>query len=278
MKTLPNLFHYDDYRQYLKDWYEFKKAKEAYTYRKFSEEAGFRSPNQLQLVFQGKRNITEETLNNYLKILNLKISERKYFSLLVDFNQSKDPGEKKKVLKEIDALRKRKGFLERAKQDQYITNWYYTAIFEMVHLKDFQEDGEWIAKKLGSLITAAKANEALKDLLDLKLLERNAEGRLVQTQEYVSTGSETQSLAAYLYHEQMIKLTLDTLEKGNAEKRNLTALTFSLREKDYEEIVQEIHKFRSKLIGFLNHRLNQYEDERLYQFNLHLFPLSVDTE
>ena len=161
--TIPDISNYDDYRKFLEDWFHYKKSLEPnWTYREFSNLAGFKSPNQLWLVIRGKRNITKEALSQYLSVLDLKLTERKIFAALVLFNQARDVEEQKIHWKELCELKKRRGISLDAEQYKYMTNWYYAAVCEMVNLKDFREDGTWIAKRLGGLISTHQAEEALR--------------------------------------------------------------------------------------------------------------------
>jgi uncharacterized protein (TIGR02147 family) len=276
MKTKPNIFLYDDYRQYLKDWFAWKKASDqGYSYREFSKETGFKSPNQLLLVIQDKRGISQQSLTIYSKILGLKHAERKYFHLLVEFSQEKNLTKKKKLFKDVSEYRKKKGHHLQSKEYEYLTNWYYAAIREMVTLKDFQEDPHWISKKLHNMVTPAQARQAIETLLEIQLLGRDKNGKLCHTDQYITTGNETQEIAAFLYHEQMSQITLEALKSKDTSRRNITALTFSVRKEDYDSIVGELNKLRKRIINFVQHRLVQDEDDMLYQLNLQFVPLSV---
>ncbi|MBU0505868.1 MAG: TIGR02147 family protein [bacterium] len=276
MKPKPNIFLYDDYRSYIKDWFAWKKGSDqGYSYREFSKQAGFKSPNQLLLVIQNKRGISQNSLKEYVKVLGLKHAEKKYFQLLVDFSQEKNLTKKKNFFKEVSDYRKKKGHHLQAKEYEYLTNWYYAAIRELVMLKDFQEDPTWIAKKLHGLVTAAQAHQAIETLLEIKLLERDNSGNLCHTDQYITTGNETQEVAAFLYHEQMSQITLEALKSKDTSRRNITALTFSVRKEDYDSIVGELNKLRKRIINFVQHRLVQDEDDMLYQLNLQFVPLSV---
>lgn len=271
----PNLFTYDDYRKFLKDWYEWmKETKPGFSYRAFSRWIGFKSPNQLLLVIKGQRNITLDTLGKYFEVLKLKHTEKKYFEILVKFNQAQDMPTKSQYFKEISLYWLKKGTVLEPEQLKYLSNWYYTAIREMVNLKGFQATGPWIVKKLGGLITTAQARKAIEILMELKLLTRDAvDKKLRQTSHYVTTGNEVNSVAAFLYHEQMIKLAMESLKEKSASERNLTALTFTIRKGDYDTLVGEINDFRKKMIAELQNREVQTEDTDLYQLNVHLFPI-----
>ena len=67
-----------------------KKTRKEFSYRAFSAWAGFKAPNQLQLVILDKRNIALSSLNKYFTVLKLKKSEEHYFELLVKYRQSND--------------------------------------------------------------------------------------------------------------------------------------------------------------------------------------------
>ena len=274
----PNLFQYDDYRKYLRDWFAWmKETKRGASYRAFSLWAGFKSPNHLMLVIKGQRNIAFSSLGKYFDVLKLNQTEKKYFELLVKFNQAKAMPAKTEYFRELSSYWLRRGALLDLEQYKYLSNWYYTAIREMVTLKDFKENGKWISRRLGGLITPPQARQAIDVLLELQLLRREGSYKLVQTSNYVTTGNDVQSVSAFLYHEQMIKLAEEALKQRSSSLRNLTALTFTVQKKDYEMIVTEINEFRKKMIALLQNRTEQGKDDDLYQLNMHLFPITKES-
>lgn len=271
----PNLFGYDNYRSYLKDWYDWmKESKPAFSYRAFANWAGFKAPNQLLLVIKNQRNIALSSLGKYFDALKLKDSEKKYFELLVKFNQAKDMVAKSQYFKELSVFWLKKGTLLEGQQFKYLTNWYYPAVREMVNLSDFKETGQWIADKLGGMITPAQARKAVEVLLELGLLKRDANRKLLQASNYVTTGNEVESVTAYLYHQQMIAAALQSLKEIAYLKRNITALTFTIAKDDYDMVVSEINDARKKIISSLQNRKVQNRDTELYQLNFHLFPIN----
>lgn len=271
----PNLFKYDDYRKFLADWFMWmKEIKPGFSYRVFSRIAEFKSPNHLLLVIQHQRNIALNSINKYFSALKLKQSERKYFECLVKFNQAEDMVSKKEYFRELSAYWIKKSNFLKNEQFKYLANWYYPAIREMVNLREFRENGSWISKKLGNLISPAQAQKAIEELLELKLLARDKDNKLVQTNHYITTGNEVADVSAFLYHEQMMKLAMEALKEKSSSLRNITALTFTMTTQDYETIVNKINDFRKQIVGILQNREKQNEDEMLYQLNFHLFPIS----
>ena len=90
------IFEYDNYRAYLRDLYKFyKETKPQFSYRYFSQKAGFRSPNFLQLVIEGKRNLSPESVEKFTHALKLGKKEAEFFRVLVYLNQARTVSEKK---------------------------------------------------------------------------------------------------------------------------------------------------------------------------------------
>ncbi len=82
------VFDYQDYREFLKDWYVTHKAQDKkISFRYLARRAGFRAPNFFKLVMEGNRNIGEDSLHRICDALKLDETERDYFKSLVLKNQ-----------------------------------------------------------------------------------------------------------------------------------------------------------------------------------------------
>jgi uncharacterized protein (TIGR02147 family) len=89
---MKSIFEYRNYRQYLHDFYHYKKLSNPYySYRLFSMKAGFRAPNLLKLVMDGQRNLTRESTDKFTRALKLNDAEAAYFSDMVLHNQGAFP-------------------------------------------------------------------------------------------------------------------------------------------------------------------------------------------
>ncbi|MCB0414587.1 MAG: TIGR02147 family protein, partial [Bdellovibrionales bacterium] len=72
----PKLQTYTDYREYLQDFYQYKKKLfkneiRGYTYAHFSAAANIKSPNYLKLIIDGKRNLSKEMIQKFSRALEL---------------------------------------------------------------------------------------------------------------------------------------------------------------------------------------------------------------
>ena len=89
---MQSIFQYRNYRQYLYDFYHYKKlVNPYYSYRLFSMKAGFRAPNLLKLVMDGQRNLTCESVEKFARALKLSNTEAVFFKDLVLHNQGRFP-------------------------------------------------------------------------------------------------------------------------------------------------------------------------------------------
>ncbi len=267
----PVISDYENFRVYLKDWYLWmKETRAGFSYRTFSRWAGFKSPNQLQLIINGKRNITPATMTIFTKILKLKRREKKYFELLVNMNQADTPEAKANyVLEMANYFKKYKNNLKQ-NQYEYLTKWYYPVIREMVTTKWFRNERRAIAGRIGHNVSPPHVDEAIDKLVELGLLSRDQSGNLKQSEAVISTGPETQAAASYFYHDQMMRLAMDALSTQMPDKRNFSAITFACRQEDVPEITQMLNDCRKQILSYLEGR-GKIEDDHVYQLNLQLF-------
>ncbi len=267
----PDILKYENYRDYLRDWYAWmKESKPGFSYRAFSNWVGFSSPNQLQLVIQGKRNITRDTLPLFSKILKLKRREARYFELLVGLNQAATPEAKAACVEEISRYFKKYGDAIKHSQIEYLMKWYYAVVREMVTTKGFNPERHALAKRIGHGVTTRDVDDALAKLTELGMLLKDAKGKLRQAQAVLTTGSETGEAASYFYHGQMISLAAKALREQMPDERNFSAITFACRKEDVPEIAQMLNDCRRQVLGYLSER-GSVEDDDVYQLNLQLF-------
>lgn len=269
----PNIYEYLDYRNFLRDLYAFKKQENpGFSFRSFSRSAGLRSSNFLKLVMDGKRNLSTETIHRFAGAFKLTKEEVNFFETLVLFNQAGGAEEKNRHYERI-AQSKRYADIKPLEVHQYayFSNWHFVALRELVLLKDFREEPQWINKKLGTKLHPEEIKRAIQILLDLKLLRRDNHDRLCQTVEKISTTPEMGSLALINFHRAMLAKASDSLEKSRTAHRNVSALTVAVSRRQFDHIQERIDQFRREI-----HAIASEGDERevVYQVNFQLFNLS----
>lgn len=270
---MADIFTYLDYRKFLKDVFsELKASRRSFSHRAFAKMAGFSSSNFVWLIMQGKRNLSSEGIQKIAKALKLKRQEAEFFENLVRFNQSQTDGGRNFYYSRIAANRRFSQACPIEKgQFEYYSKWYASAIREMVLLKDFREDPQWIATCLNNQITPKEAASALKLLTDLKLLTRDAEGRLTQQARHITSGDEVASLSMTNFQREMIERAARSIDETPASRREIGSITFATSKERLREAKEMIREFRSRLAGFL---AEEKDADAIYQFNIQLFNLS----
>jgi uncharacterized protein (TIGR02147 family) len=266
-----DVFRYLDYRTFLADFYEAKKRR-GFSYRAFSRTTGLGAPNYLKLVIAGKRNLTPVMAERFAASCGLAGEPAAYFQHLVEFNQSKTAAERNRSYERLAGFRRYRQVqkLELA-HAAYHSTWYLPAIRELCASPAFREDPEWLASVLRPPIKANEAKHALDLLLELGLLERDANGRLQQSSPVVSTGPETRHMNIRNYHVEMLRCATRAIETVPAKERDISSLTLCLSPEGFARFKQRIADFQRELI-----ELAEQETERsqAVQVNFQLFPLS----
>jgi uncharacterized protein (TIGR02147 family) len=267
------IFEYMDYREFLNHTFEEKKQKhDFYSYRLFSQKAGFKSPNFLKLVINGDRNLTKESVFKVAKAFSLNKKEADYFENLVFLNQSKTLEEKNRYLTKLMKHRERNNprTLE-ISEFSYYSNWYNPIIHELITAKDFADD----YKKLGSMvvppINAVEAEKSAALLQELNLIKKNSNGVFIKTSTTLTTGPQVRSVAVANYHKAMIQLASESIERFPSEQRDITSVTLSVSDATCQIIKEKLRTLRKELLDIAE---SEKSPAKVIQLNLQMFPLS----
>ena len=269
---MERIYSHLDYRQFLRDRFRQLKKSSKATHRSLSKKAWFSSPIFLKLVIEGERNLSERSIGHVATAFDLDEREAEFFAALVRFNQAKGLEEKEALYQELK-LRRPNLSLQRLEHSQfdYLKDWHTVAIREMVALKGFREDAEWIAERLGGRVSPAQVKKSLKLLGRLGLLSRDAEGRLIAKQAALSSGDEVSSLAAYQFHQGMLEQAKRSLRETPAEKRDISSVTLAVSEATLKKVKRKIQAFRKEILAMSE---GDGKAEAIYQMNIQLFNLS----
>lgn len=272
---LPSVFEFQSYREFLKEAYVvLKRERRGFSFRAFSKMAGFASPNFIKLVMDGQRNLSESGARALAKALELGKESTEFFLSLVWFNQAQTDDERRLALSAMMRSRRYREVRKvEADQFEFYRAWYVTAIRELVTLRDFQEDPEWIARRLQPAITRDEAAAGLELLLRIGFLKRNRLGKLVQADPKISTGHEVRSLMVKAFHEEMLQIAAKSLEDVPADWREVGAVTLGVTSNQVSALKERIFQFRQSLLQ--EFATSDEANEHIMQFNVQLFPLTA---
>lgn len=273
MESKKTIFQYDNYREFLKDFYlQSKVENKKFSFQLFARLAGFKSKSFLKLVMNGESNISLESMDRLTKAMKLNGEESIYFKNLVHLNQARNSIERERYAKEILRSRSYKKIHPlSAAQFRYYAKWYFVIVRGLVGLPDFKEDPEWIGQRIIPNITSAEAKQALEELQLLKLIERDSKNKLVQSHKTVATANEVTSSSVAQFHREMLKYAAESIDRIPRERRDISALTLGVSEKTAASIKEMIQKFRYDLAELAS---RDESPDMVYQINMQVFPMA----
>ena len=230
--SLPNIHQYLDYRSFLKEWFDAKKAENPnYSHRLFARKAGLKSPALLSNVVSGRRNLTAPSADAFCQAMGLGKVERRFFHWLVQLDQANTDEEKQDAWENIRASQR---FRAARKIDSdsvdYLSHWYFPAIRELATCDQFQSDPAWIAQNLRPKLTESQAKKALDLLMSLGLLVSNPDGTLTVSEASIATPMEVGGLAVHNYHRGMLERASESMTQFGPEERYLGGVTVAIPE------------------------------------------------
>ena len=269
---MKEILEYTSYRQYIADYYADKKAKSAFTWQEFANEAGFSSRVYLKYVSEGRFNLSDTATVRVADAMRLVDYERDYFAEMVRFDHAKTDDEKKSAFNNMLAIADaHKAKILEGDSFRFWESWKNPVIRELAPSMPGAKPLA-LAHACRPEITAAEVSDVLNFLVKGGFLEKNDEGNYVQTNKSLTTGRmEVTPLAVRMMHRQMGELALETIEGVAQDKRNFSGVTFGITKEGYDEIVQEIADCRKRVVAIA--RKNAATDE-VYRLNMQLFPLT----
>lgn len=271
----PDIFTYLDYRRYLRDWFDARKAgNPRFSHRLFARRAGQSSPSLLLHVIDKKRNLTAATTEAFCTAMELKGDEAEFFSALVLLDQAETLEERNRAWERVRATRRfREARRVEGQGVEYLSRWYYPAIRELASCEEFRADPAWIASVMRPAVTVEQAAAALELLLSLGLLKKTDEGGVVPAEASVVTPHEVSGLVIGNYHGAMLDLARSSIGVYKAAERHFCGVTVAVPLALVPRLKREFDAFQERVLDLCDGA--DPPRERVYQINLQLVPLSA---
>lgn len=245
----PNIFAYHDYRRFLTDWFEYLKRQERrFSLRTLAQQSGT-GHTTLSLVLSGQRKLTDKAFNKLLPNLHLEPNEISFLRLLCKMSDASDYKERAEALKKIQRFEEyKKNQPKEFEVFRYMTKWYYVAIREMAAFPDFQYDAKWIQSRLSGTVILPEIEKALGFLIEHEFLpppdQRNS--REHRPKQLVCQSGVYQ-VALRSFHQEMLKLTAEAIDRIPKEKRRIFGYTFAVSRKNFEKVSEILNQALQKI-------------------------------
>ncbi len=252
LASLPRVFDYIDFKEFLKDYYNFKKkAQPSFSFGQFAKKARIPTRNYLKRVMDGERPLSNENLPKFIMALDLNAKESSYFEALVHYSQAKDPLIKKYYFEQLrNASAGVKGsYIDiNSAQIEMFRDWYHLPIYEYFALPEASQDPKMIAKHFKDKISAKDAKDAIELLIQIGLLKTDIDtGRFKQTVENIRFDSDTINVAVRNFHQKTLEMTIRSVEGGSVDERDLRATCIAVNRDAFPKIKKELEDFMRHL-------------------------------
>ena len=266
-----SIFDYLDFRAYLGEY--CRRAKDGnprFSNRHFAAKAGLPLTNAslLSKVIAGKRNLTLDLRFKFGKALGLIGEEFRYFDLLVQFTQATRMEAKNHFFSELAKYRGSRAKIIKSDEYQYYGKWYFSVVRAFFGYNQKEKNPLAIAREIFPAVSPKEIEEAIRVLLELKLIKRLANGYAI-TENHIATEREIQDLAAKNRMYEMTRLALETFDQVPAEWREYNALTVYISKQGFRSIKERIQSFREELREMVE---KDRKEDRVYTLTMQLFP------
>lgn len=268
---MMNIFEYTDFRKYLTDYYTDKKrVNPRFSYRYLTLKSGLNSGNFAKML-KGERNLTIESAMQLARVLKLNKRERDYFQTMILFCQAKTHDEKCQYFEELMTFKESSVCILDAKNYMFYEKWYYTAVREALAFFPLTDSNMAVlGKYIIPSITEKQVAEAIELLSSLNLVEKDTNGEYKRTNVLLSTGNDIRSITLNNFVINTMKLAEQAINTGLKET-NLSSVSFSISEKNFAEIQEEIRGCRRRIMEIAQ---SCSSANRVYQLNIQLFPMT----
>lgn len=232
----PDLFGYHDYRQFLKDWVEYRhEADSKISLRYLASQAGL-SCAYLPSVLNGKRRLTKKAMALLQPHLGLPAREWEVFQLMVEAVDGASHTERGEALAQLQRLKGyQKANPKEAEAFRYLTKWFYVAIRELASTKDFNPDPDAIRRRLRGGLTRAQVEQAMEFLKEGGFLRHSGEV-LEPAEKDLRCVGQVFRAALREFHHQMLAVVLDSLDHTPVDSHLILGHTMSIAEKDFSKV------------------------------------------
>ena len=269
------IVEYQDYRQYMSDYYEERKRCSIFSWREFSRLAGFTSPNYMQLVCEGKSGLSKKGVEGVADAMGLVGTDRDYFRAMERFADAKSDEKKWQAFLEMQKIAKETHLrVVDSEAFQYFESWVNPVVRELAPIMPGAKPLE-LAHNCYPEVTAAAVRQSLDFMLRTDFLKKVGEDAYVQTDKVVTGSSEAIPLALRSMNRQMSQLAAEAVDNVPPEKRHVTGVTLGMSESTYMWLVQKLEDLRQQVVAMA---AKEKDYEKVYRLNLQLFPLTKGKE
>lgn len=269
-----NIYDYSDYRKFLQEFYELEKSLDpTFSYRIFAAAINM-DASLLVKILQGKRHVSTKNIETFVQFFRFKEGKAEYFREMVAYGKAKND---EQVRKHFETLQKMRPSscreLDEARY-RYFQQWFYPMIRSALDVFDYRrpEHAAALGDSCIPKISANQVENAVDALLQLGLVHRRKDGRIVPTDAHLKTKEHWLSASISDYQKSIAELAHRSIAETPKEERDISTLTMALDSSQIQRIRDIIAEARRSIVNVANSMPSQICDS-VYQLNFQLFPM-----
>lgn len=275
----PSIFSYPDYRVFLQNYFATRKAWDPeFSLRAFARlpELALSSSSFISAVISGRKNLSQNLRLRFGRALGLKPAELEYFELLVQCNQSKTAEERRHFQARLSRFSGPRSRMLGESHRRFYARWYFSAVWHFFGLRQDQGNPSHISKRLFPPVSPQQVEEAIRVLLELKLIKKLANGYAV-VDRHLSAGPLLHGSRMRGHQEEFLGLAAANLERVPARDRHFNLLSLSVSRHGFDRIRRSMDALRAEVREAVEADEGAESDGevRVYALALQLFPCSL---
>jgi uncharacterized protein (TIGR02147 family) len=278
MPEAPRIFTYLEYRSFLKDFFAFRKSQDPdFSLRAFARLPGLllSSSSFISAVIKGRKNLSQGLRLRFGRAMELGPAEMEYFELLIQHNQSKSADEKAHYQAQLARFHGSRARVLNDGQARFYSRWYYAVVWHYFGLRQDDNSPARIAQSIFPPITPQQAEEAIRVLLELKLIRKLANGYAVADR-HLAAGKGLRGSAAREHHKEFVRLALDGMDASPARDCRFDVTSFSISARGRDRVMERIDALRAEVRELAETDGRGAGGGRVYALSLQLFPCSPE--
>jgi len=270
---LPNVFDYQDYREFLRDHYLARKAtKKSFSYRFMASRLDM-DPGQLAWVLKGKLHLAAHAVDAAISMCHLEGREAAYFEELTQLARARSEGELARSRERMNALRGVVTTALQPEQTSFYDCFHYSILRALAPLCG-TADATQLGHECIPELDAQTVEQAMTLLQELKLLEKTPDGLWSQPDVHITSGKAIAPSVIRAFHLQAIEHAQRSLHEQDPQQRDISTLTVSIAAEDFPQVRSWLSDLRRQLQTLTQETQNP---DRVLQFNAQLFPVGART-
>lgn len=270
----PEITKYLNVYQYLQDYYQFcKKQSPGFSYDTWAQELRVNDKSYVRMMVIGKRPINEKMNLAFINNLAFDKKDADYFSILVQYTQSKTQESKNLFGKKlIQLLKNDLDQIEIEAEYEFLSNPLLPRLHVFLTFQDLDQSLKNLAWLLGS--NENEIENSLKKLTEMKLIEfkNNRYSTLKKT---FKVPQQFGNLGLSSFYRQNLEAAQSAIDLP-PEQRRFKSLFMPMNHEEFNLFITNLNQFATEQLALFSS--DEYKNRRLYQAHFNIFPVSSEAQ